>query len=491
MGKRMTAQADKSQEELVGSVSAEDPARFNRLRGLSGRLLFFTLAIVMLTEVFIYVPSISRFRLVWLTERLEAAQIAVLALEARPDRRVEPMLANELLQNAEVLSVALRSDERKELFLSDDMPPHIDYNVDLRDVGWLEAIGQAYSSLRHGEGRTLMVTGTARFRDASVVEIVIDETGLCQAMMAYSRNILLLSIFISSATGFFVFLFLLFYIVQPMQKITGSMIAFRKTPEDLRRIVEVSNRSDEIGQAERELELMQTDLQAALKQKTHLAALGEAVAKVNHDLRNVLTSAHLISDRLSTVDDPTVARLAPKLVVALDRAVNICVDTLKYGKAKEERPHQEKVLLHPVLSEAAVDAGIGDDTGIALASDVASDVVLYVDSDHLYRILLNIFRNAVQAFEGMSSDDRPPTIKVHAYADGGKFEIDITDNGPGIPERVREDLFKPFGLSGGSGGTGLGLSIALELAKAHGGLVELLHSDASGTSFRICLPVAK
>lgn len=491
MGEGMTAEVDKSHDDLAISANAEEPSRFLRLRGLSGRLLVFTLAIVMLTEVFIFVPSISRFRMVWLTERLEAAQIAVLALEARPDRRVEPMLANELLQNAEVLSVALRGDEHKELFLSDDMPPNIDHSVDLRDVRWFRAIGDAYDSLRHGEGRILMVTGTARFREDALVEIVIDETGLCQAMMAYSRNILLLSIFISSATGFFVFLFLLFYIVQPMQKITGSMVAFRKTPEDLRRVVQASERSDEIGQAERELELMQTDLQAALKQKTHLAALGEAVAKVNHDLKNVLTSAHLISDRLSSVDDPTVARLVPKLVVALDRAVNICADTLKYGRAKEERPSQEKVLLQPILAEAAVDAGIGAGTGIALNADLPSDAVLYVDSDHLYRILLNIFRNAAQAFEGVIGGDRQPAISVHTHIENGKFEIDISDNGPGIPDRVRADLFKPFGLSGGGGGTGLGLSIARELAKAHGGLVELLHSDDGGTSFRICLPLAE
>ena len=83
---------------------------------------------------------------------------------------------------------------------------------------------------------------------------------------------------------------------------------------------------------------LQSDLQATLRQKQHLAELGLAVSKINHDLRNILASALLFSDRLAGIADPTVQRFAPKLVKTIDRAVEYTRSVLAYGKAMESAP---------------------------------------------------------------------------------------------------------------------------------------------------------
>ncbi len=103
-------------------------------------------------------------------------------------------------------------------------------------------------------------------------------------------------------------------------------------------MIAASARQDEIGIAERELAAMQRELASMLHQKSHLAALGLAVSKINHDLRNLLASAQLFSDRLSSLADPHVQRFAPKLMRALERAIAFCQSTLSYGRAQERRP---------------------------------------------------------------------------------------------------------------------------------------------------------
>ena len=140
-----------------------------------------------------------------------------------------------------------------------------------------------------------------------------------------------------------VFFSLYFIFVRPMRRITHAMISFRDNPEDPSRIISASKRRDEIGITERELGAMQRDIYGFLQQKARLAALGAAVAKIQHDLRNILASAQLASDRLAAVDDPVVQRLAPRLVAAIDRAVSLATNTLRYGRA-DEKPARRATL---------------------------------------------------------------------------------------------------------------------------------------------------
>jgi signal transduction histidine kinase len=264
------------------------------------------------------------------------------------------------------------------------------------------------------------------------------------------------------------------------------MIAFRENPEDASRIVAVSPRRDEIGIAERELAGMQRDLYGSLQQKTRLAALGVAVAKIQHDLRNILANAQLASDRLAAVDDPVVKRLAPRLVASLDRAVSLATSILRYGRSEEREPARARVALASIAEEAAQSAiDTARSEGIALTIDIDPALEIDADPEQLFRILLNLARNAVEA---LATRGRGGRVGISAARQDQGTTLEISDDGPGIPESMRERLFQPFARTSRPGGSGLGLAIARDLARAHGGDIELVATGDGGTVFRVTIP---
>jgi len=459
------------------------------LRGsLSRRLLVLTILFVMLAEVLIFVPSVANFRLNWLEQRLAAAQIASLALEARPDNMVSPALREELLKNAQVYAVALRRDDARRLVLSEDMPPMVDTSFDLRDAMAMRLIMDAFETVFAGDGRIVLVTGSPRFGAGESIEIVFNETPLRHAMLRYGKNIFLLSLVISIITASLVFVVLHFVFVRPMRRITGNMVAFRDNPEDARRVMAPSTRADEIGVAERELSLMQKEIRATLSQKAHLASLGIAVSKINHDLRNILASAQLISDRIGAIDDPTVQHLAPRLFASIDRAIELCTNSLKFGRAEETAPRRRRVPLASFADEVA-EAAWPERELVRWMNDVPLDLEVEADPDQLFRILLNLMRNAAQALtDGPADRTKGGEVRIAAWRAQDHVHIDLSDTGPGLPAKAREHLFEAFSGGTRADGTGLGLAIAAELTRIHGGHIELLKSDASGTTFRICIP---
>ncbi|MFP6749774.1 MAG: histidine kinase dimerization/phospho-acceptor domain-containing protein [Alphaproteobacteria bacterium] len=315
-----------------------------RLRGLSARLLVLTAAFVMLSEVLIYVPSIARFRLTFLENRIADAHLASLALKVTQDNLVSKSLELELLANAMVRGIVLKRREARTMMLMEDMPPEVDAVYDLRGVTALQLIVDAFGTLAQGR-RILRVYGDFPDQSEGSIEVIIDEAQLHGAMIDYSTNIMKLSLVISLLTAGLVFLSLQLLLVAPMRRITASMVAFRKAPENATAMIDDSSRSDEIGTAQRELRHMQDDLRAALAQRTRLAALGEAVSKINHDLRNILATAQLVSDRLGDVEDPTVRQVAPRLMQSIDRAINLCSQSLSFGRADEAAPNPETVAL--------------------------------------------------------------------------------------------------------------------------------------------------
>ena len=144
---------------------------------------------------------------------------------------------------------------------------------------------------------------------------------------------------VASSAGLLVYLSLNLFLVRPMQRITYAMERFRADPDDPEAGVRTSGRRDEIGRAEVELNLMQADLRTALNSRARLAALGEAVvAKINHDLKNMLTSAQIASERLAALKDPKVSQALPRLERALDRAVKLASGVLAYGTTQEAAP---------------------------------------------------------------------------------------------------------------------------------------------------------
>jgi signal transduction histidine kinase len=455
--------------------------------GLSLRLLVLTVVFVMLAEVLIYVPSIANYRRNLLQDRIAAAQIAALVLDAAPAGAVPPDLERKLVMQVGAQTVAIRSGGARRLLAVTDMPPMVDQDIDLRTATSLSLIADAFETLVRGGDRYVRVVGPG-MGGVEFVEIVLDEKPLHEAMLRFSINILLLSLLISGITAVLVFAALHRMIVRPVRRLTSSIIAFEQDPEDRRRVVRPSGRTDEIGMAEEALGGMQSTLAEELRQKKHLAALGLAVSKINHDLRNMLASAQLFSDRLSDIADPTVQRFAPKLIAALDRAIGFCQSTLAYGRASERVPERRGVQLANVVEDLREMLGLWDEDGVQLVNEVPADLVVDADAEHLWRVLLNLGRNAVQVLRTPEGRGKG-ALTISAGRDGGTVTIDVSDDGPGVPEKVRGRLFEAFQSSSRQGGTGLGLAIAAELVRAHGGSISLVPSQ-KGARFRIVWPDA-
>ncbi|MFC7048802.1 sensor histidine kinase [Emcibacter nanhaiensis] len=454
---------------------------------LSNRLLLLTIGFVMLAEVLIYVPSIAGFRLNWLEERLGAAQIAILAIEAAPDYMVGEKLSWELLNSAGVVAIVRKKDDNRELVLGTDKPLNVEARYDIRDTNWWTLVHDAFEAMwhTHPHSRLIEVTGYTSDESMDFLQIIFDEELLCHALYQYSRNVLLVSIIISLMTAALVYVTLSLLLVRPVRKITDSMISFREAPEDTRRQFTPEDRQDEIGVVMKELAMMQDEVRRALNQKTHLANLGIAVSKINHDLRNILASAQLVSDHLSTLKDPTVQKLTPRFVSAVDRAIRLCENTLAYGRAELEKPRLEQVALRPVIDDVAISLGLPEDGPVKILNHLPAALTLSADPDQLFRVFLNLGRNAVQALEQARLNKGE--ITVSGQTEDSTIVIDFCDNGPGIPARIQEKLFQPFHGSS-NGGAGLGLAIAREIIEAHGGRITLTDSGPDGTCFRIELP---
>lgn len=453
---------------------------------LSGRFLLLSILFVMFAELLLFIPSVSNFRLSYLQDRLELAQLATLALLATPDDMVAPELAEELLKNAEVLNIVLRRDEVRELVLAMPIPGPIRETFDLRQTGFFMAIKDAVSCAISPPGDVIRVVGQP-IKDAGIqIEIVLNEAPVKAAMIKYARNTLLLSLIISVVTGLLLFLALQVLITRPIRRVIASMLKFRANPEDANNVLTPNTSIAELREAETALHDLQTQLIASLRQKDRLASLGGAVSKVSHDLRNILTTTQILADRLEMSKDPMIQKMAPKLLNSLSRGINLCERTLAFGKADEPEPEIRNIALKPIVDDV-IDNDILSGAGakVQLISTIPHDLQIPADSEQMFRVLTNLIRNARQAIEGAG---KIGIVNVSADSGPSGVEIVVRDTGPGLPAKAQEFLFQPFQGNARQGGTGLGLTIAAELVKGHGGTLELIETSDQGTTFRIFLP---
>jgi signal transduction histidine kinase len=458
------------------------------VNSLAGRFLTLTVLFVMLVEVLIFVPSVARYREDYLLARLERAQIASLALLASERDMIAPDLAEELLENAGVYNVVLRRDAMRELILSRPLPAMVEATFDLRDPGAFELIRDAMARLFDSEPRVIRVFGDPLREAGMLIEVTMPSKPLRDAMIDYGLRILLLSAVISFSTALLLFLAVRQFLARPITRVIDQIKAYQAAPEDSRQIITPQAGIRELREAEEALNSMQTQLSQSLREKDRLAALGIAVAKISHDLRNMLTTATLLADRLERSSDPTVQRTAPKLIGSLERAVRLCETTLSYGRVEEPapvtRPIDLAALVADVLeAEALESAG----SAVRLASDVPDATMIEADPEQLFRILSNLVRNAAQA---VSATESPGEVRIRAEQRGQNWVIEVSDTGPGLPEKTLETLFQPFRGTTRRGGSGLGLSIAAELARGHGGGIELVETGPGGTVFALTLPLS-
>lgn len=451
---------------------------------LSGRFLILTLVFIMLAEVLIFVPSIARFREDYLNARLERAQIASLVLLA--EDMINEDLETELLENADVFNVVLRRDEARQLMLSSTLPMPVAGTFDLRDPNALTLIGDALKRIVATEPAVIRVIGDPVREAGLFIEVTLGTQGLRAAMIDYGIRVLILSAVISIFTSVLLFFAVRRLFVSPIRGVVGHMQNYAAAPEDAHRILQPTAKVVELREAEEALHKMQNDLTAALKQKDRLAQLGSAVAKISHDLRNILTSAQLFTDRIEGSQDPTVNRLAPKLVNSITRAVTLCETTLAFGKAEEPAPSLQPLPLEPLVADVVEAESLAAADGVSITHDVSGDFLVTADSDQLFRVISNLVRNARQALSFSGG-----TITVTAKTDQDAWKISVVDTGPGLPAKAQENLFTAFQGGTRKDGSGLGLAISSELIRGHGGTLELAKTSETGTEFEIMLPKPK
>jgi hypothetical protein len=462
------------------------PVRVPRF-GLSGKLLVLTILFVMIAEVLIYVPLVANFRVNWLKDHLAAAYTAALVLDAAPSGMVPESLAKQILDSIGARAVAMKmGNKRRMLAVGDSLPP-ITHDFDMRNDYTFDTIVDAFMVMLDTNKDVMRVVGPAPM-GGDYIELVMDEPPLRKAMLRYSVDLLLISLLISGISAALVYLALHYMFVRPMRRVTANMMAFRADPENTDRIMVPSARTDEIGIAERELATMQTELASMLHQKSRLATLGLAVAQINHDLRNLLGSAQLISDRLLSLPDPGVQRFAPKLMRALERAIAFCQSTLSYGRLQEPPPERKPMLLEPLVEEVYETLGLGPDAPIRWISAVERGLMVEADYEQLFRILVNLARNAMQALESRAArDPGRDQIRITGRREGAVVVIEVSDTGPGFSDKARAHLFEAFQGSTRTGGAGLGLAIAAEFVRAHGGDIRLVEGTI-GATLRLTIP---
>ena len=474
-------------------TSQEEPRprrpRFFWPGGLSARLLTLTILFVAGGGALAFPPALATFERQWLLERVRAAE-TVSRFADIAKASVNGPRREQLLRGAGVEWVAIQTkDEGLHLVLEGKRTSRAPYFVDLRDVAPAAWLAAPFQTLFGGGGRTVRVRAEPRFISAQFIEVVAPDAELRRELLNYLWRMVLIVALVATLAGGLVYLSLNLFLVRPMQRITYAMERFRAAPDDAEARVVLSGRRDEIGRAETELDRMQADLRVALNSRARLAALGEAVAKINHDLKNMLTSAQIASERLAALKDPKVSQALPRLERALDRAVKLASGVLAYGKTQEAAPEPRPVRLAAAVEAAAEEARLAEGR-IALKSGIGPAEQVSADPDQLHRILANLRRNAREAIEHQERRRTAGRITVTLARTGDASLVRVTDNGPGVPERVRERLFQPFAGSGRPDGAGLGLAIARELAQGHGGDLILAATGSKGSTFELRLPGA-
>jgi signal transduction histidine kinase len=454
------------------------------MRSLSARLLVLTIFFVMLSEVLIFVPSVARFRMTYFDNHLAAGHLASLALAASPDGKIDEPLTKLLLRDVGAHAVIVHRPNGRVVMLDSPVAPKADVTFDLTKGNIPIWIQRSLETLVGNDNRVMRVLGPAPTEPGATVELLLDEAPLRREMWAFGMRILQLSIVISLTTAALVYLSLQWLLVRPMRRITASMTSFREDPEDASRRIVPTGRRDAIGSAENELAMLQETVRQALAQRARLAALGTAVTKINHDLRAILSTARLVSDGLADSPAPEVRRVAPRLFDAIDRAVALCTRTLDFSREGAPPFAPARFPLLPLIEELEpalnVANGASGSDEVAVEPEIPPGLIVRADRDQLYRVLLNLAQNAVEA--------GARHLRFTAAELEGEIAVEITDDGHGLPPRARENLFRPFFGSARPGGSGLGLAIARELMRGQGGDLILVESTGSGTVFRLTLP---
>ena len=475
-------------DRTVKTVQRLSPAEIGAVplaSRLSTKLLVLTVIFVVLAEILIFVPSITDMRLSWLRDRLNTAAAAAIIVDGLPDVELPRPLQDDALMATGTKAIALHKADITRMIVVSEVPPSVNAQYDIADKDFLADARDAFSTLLFGGNEVFSVRGPIG-ESGMVIELVMSDRALRKAMIVYTQEILLFTVIISFITASMIFFVINRTLIRPIARMTSSMQAFADDPSNPAAIVQPPKGNDELALAARHLATMQAELQRTLRQQKNLADLGLAVSKINHDMRNILSSAQLMSDRLADAGDPVARGLSSKLVRTLGRAIGYSSEVLSYGRASETEPHRSRFPLRPLVEDVGEILGLGGEADIGFDVGIDRDLEIDADSEQVFRVLYNLCRNSAQALE---ADDNPAKrIVVSALRRDDRVEVTVDDNGPGMPEKARENLFSAFRGSARAGGIGLGLAIARELIEAHGGKIALGEKEGRGTRFTFDIP---
>ena len=451
---------------------------------LSARLFRLTIGIVLAVEVLMFVPQLSHERLAWLQERMDDARIAALAASSDPDRAIAPATSAQLLSLAGAVQIRMQQPGRPPVTLAGPDAVSPTETIVLPQEGWLMRTIHALRALaddRHDATRVLATTTTPPDTQIEFIYRTHRET---EALRRFARDFVWVSLVTACLTGATVYVVVWLLMVRPMRRIIASIAAFRAAPEHSRPLDPPRSgplANDEMAVAARELSAMQNELRNALWRNARLAALGNAVARISHDLRGVLAPALLLAERLQNHPDETVQRAGDVLMRTVDRATDLVRRTLDFAREGPPPLNLEPVSLAMLIEEASLTAR-RPGRSFAVHNQVPPDLLIQADRNQFFRVLANLLRNA--------ADAGATCARVSAGTEHGMATIDVADDGPGLPESVRATLFRPFTGSTRREGTGLGLAIARDLTLAHGGEIALAATGPGGTVFRLTLRTA-
>ena len=463
--------------------------------GLAVRVLVVTLGFVLLAMALFYVTRLAAFRETWLHNKLAAAQTAFEVFDGDGADELPPDLSRKILASVGVKAIAVSTPSGWRL-LSEQGKPAVSLasieTVNLDSESFADSIRAAFQTLFAKPGALIHVSDAGSSGQAGIA-VTLDETPLKTVLWRVSRTFLNIALLIAAVVTCVLWAALWHMVLRPVRRLTRNIIAFGERPQDISRVIAPSGRHDEIGLAEAALATMQGTLAHELAQRKRLAELGMAVARINHDLRNMLTAAQLISDRLAAIPDPLAQRLAPRLVATLDRAIQFCQATLTYGAGREQPPDRRPFDLSELVGQVIESAHAEHAEAIDYHVDIPPRFEVYADPDHILRVFENLSRNAAQALLSRgAAGGRPKAIRFAAIRTDDDAIIEVSDTGPGFPADQGERIFEPFHKSTSDAGAGLGLSIAADLVARNGGAIELAPSKADdfycGARFLITLP---
>ncbi|MGO4869546.1 MAG: sensor histidine kinase [Roseiarcus sp.] len=481
----------KALAEPIGAAESAVCAR-PRTLGLAGRLLLLTIGFVLLAMGLIYASRLSAYRDNWLRDRLMVAHTAMLLFGDAANETLPKDLATKVLDSVGAKTIIVTLPDDRRLVATSGVEPAISDIYELGDPSMMEGNQAVFRTLFAEPSSVVRVVGRSQ-SDGALVDMTIDQTPLIEALWRISRTFLTISLTLAAVVTCVLWAALWWMVLRPVRRLTSSIIAFGERPQEGARIIKPSGRNDEIGRAETALAAMQGSLAHELSQRKRLAELGMAVARINHDLRNMLSAAQLISDRLAAIPDPLAQRLAPRLVATLDRAIAFCQSTLTYGGGREQAPARRRFDLRELVRQVVETAEAEHAGAIAYAIDIPPKFDLLADPDHVLRVIENLCRNAAQVLLNRGAQNgRPPAIRLAAIRTDSVALIEISDSGPGFPPEQTARIFEPFHLSTREGGAGLGLAIAADLVARNGGSISLAEAKSDdfycGARFLITLP---